>query len=310
MKVLITGGLGFQGWHLTNALVDRGHDVTVLATPSKRSRDRGVVPAVVWGSVTDPVIVRAAFEDQDVVVHMAAMANPEACRERPMDAVAVNAGGTHVVLEALRALGPSTAPRLVHVSSCEVYGAVVGDATQDELAPMLPSTVYAMSKCAADRLVYAYMKTYDLRAVIVRPCNIYGLGQRAGEHGGVIPTMVFRALAGQPLQIRGDGSQCREFMHVSDVTDVYTRLVEVEIRPRFGAVNVSMGDQISVVSIAEAIAARLHARIEFGPSRPGEVSRFSLETSEARAFGLIPLLPKAFQDGLHEYITWAQSQRQ
>lgn len=314
MNVLVTGGLGFQGWHLTTALIGLGHMVTALATPSQRSRDRIMAPAddrlrVVWGSVTDPIMVRAALEDQDVVVHMAAMANPEACMERPQDAMAVNVGGTQMVLDALRALGDRS-PRLVHVSSCEVYGPVIGDVTrayQDELAPMCPPTIYAASKCAADRLVYAYVKTFGLHAMIVRPCNIYGPGQAAGAYGGVIPTMVARGLAGQPLQIRGDGSQSREFMHVRDVTSIYVRLVEGNVRPsRHVAVNVGMGDRRSVKGLADALAWRLDVAIEYVPSRPGEVREFNLDTSEAHAMGLLPASPVELSSGLDEYIAWAR----
>lgn len=312
MNVLVTGGLGFQGQRLTQELLRRSHTVFVVATPSERSRRVAAMfrrpasePYLAWGSVTDPILMRAALEGRDVVVHMAAMANPEACREDPQGAMAVNVGGTQTVLEALRELGDRS-PRLVHVSSCEVYGPAIGIARQDELAPMRPPTVYAVSKCAADRLVYAYMQTYGVRAVIIRPCNIYGPGQKAGIHGGVIPTMVARARAGQPLQIRGDGTQTREFMHVRDVVDVYVNLVEHDVRPRYGAVNVSVNDEVSVQHLADVVAARYGVPVEHVAARPGEVSRFALDTSEARYLGLIPEFPLSFDVGLEGYMAWAE----
>ena len=278
---------------------------------------------VVWGSGTDPHVVRAAVEGQDVVVHMAAKANPEWCMEYPVDAWAINVGGTQTVLEALR---PHPTCRLVHVSSCEVYGAPdpddwrrehcgscdgdggPDDYQQDEASPMRPSTIYAASKCAADRLVYAYIKTYGTRATIVRPCNIYGPGQRAGGHGGVIPTMVARSLAGLPLVVRGDGRQTREFMHVTDVTGVYTRLIEDDVRVPDHVVNVGSGQRISIMEIAMAIQREFGTAIDTAPARPGEVREFRLSSFMAQAHHLMPPRMRPFDRGLDEYIAWARAQ--
>ena len=315
VNVLITGGLGFQGRHLTASLVGRGHTVTIVATPSVRSReaawDGSTTPGssrpgarIVWGSVLNSQVIQAAVEEQDVIVHMAAMTNPEACWERPYDAFAVNVGGTQTILEALR----ETPCRLVHVSSCEVYGAPdLLDPSQDEASPMRPSTVYAASKCAADRLVYAYTQSYDVRATIVRPCNIYGPGQRAGAHGGVIPTMVTRALLKLSLQVRGRGEQRREYMHVTDVTDVYTRLVERDVSVPGGVINVGSGQGVAVIDIARAIQRALGARIDYVTARPGEVREFRLDSSQARRHGLLPSACVPFDRGLDDYIMWART---
>ena len=310
MNVLVTGGLGFQGGHLTRRLLHRGHHVTILNTPSARARlarDRLCAGApfshgildVVWGSVTSPLLVRSCVDQADVVVHLAAVANPEACREDPTHALLVNVRGTQHILDMCR----EYRKRLLHVSTCEVYGAPTSDGLlqHEDSSPLNPAHIYGATKAAADRLAYAYALEFHMSIVIVRPCNVYGPYQQAGEHGAVIPTMTTRALRGETIIVRG--SPVREFVHVDDVTRWYVQLIEHEDA---GAVvlNLGTGERVSIPEIAEIIARETGAPIELAAPRPSEPRAFALDLSRARANGFESSI--SFASGLVGYIEWAR----
>ena len=216
MRVLITGGAGFQGSHLTERLVRDGHAVTVLSTLSDLSQ-RNIAPfandvSLVWGSVTDAEIVDKTVRDQDAVVHMAARVNVDESIDSPIVFLAVNVIGTYNVLEAARKAGT----RVVLASTCEVYGSS-NPSPLTECADLRPHSPYAASKAGADRLCYAYHKTYGMNVTVVRPCNIYGERQKSGRGGAVIPIFVERALAGEPLELYGSGTREQTFTYVKDV---------------------------------------------------------------------------------------------
>lgn len=299
MRVLVTGGAGFQGSHLVANWLAAGHDVTILNTYSEaaeRAAGRFVGDArVVWGSVTDKEIVWKTARQQDVIVHLAARISVDESIADPESILSVNVTGTFNVLEAVR----QTGARLIYASSCEAYGFAKSPVTeQGELRPHSP---YAASKVAADRLCYSYYQTYGVNVTVLRPCNIYGEGQKAERGGAVIPTFVGRALAGQPVIIRGDGSQAREYMHVSDAVAAYdlfldTRGVEGEI------FNIGTGETISIKEIANVVADQLGVSVEFGAARPGEVQGFRMESSKAKRLGFSPKV--GFKEGLSRYIQW------
>jgi dTDP-glucose 4,6-dehydratase len=299
MRVLVTGGAGFQGSHLVARWIQAGHDVTILNTFSEMAElatTRSASDArVIWGSVTDKEIVRKTARNQDVIVHLAARISVDESIADPESILEVNVMGTFNILESVR----ETGARLIYASTCEAYGYAPPPITEhSEFSPHSP---YAASKAAADRLCYAYYKTYGIDVTIVRPCNIYGEGQKADQGGAVIPTMVGRGLAGQPVSIHGDGSQRREYMHVSDLASAYDLLLGST--GLSGEVfNVGSGETISIRHIAEIVADQLGAQIEYHDSRPGEVQGFGLESSKAKKLGFSPKV--RFEEGLPRYIEW------
>jgi dTDP-glucose 4,6-dehydratase len=303
MRILITGGAGFQGSNLADQLVTLGHEVTILNTYSHEAI-RNISPflgkvSVVWGSVTDPEIVEKTVREQQVVVHMAARINVDESIQTPSGFLAVNVIGTHNVLEATRKYGG----RLIYASSCEVYGATSEKAV-GETAELRPHSPYAASKAAADRLCFAYYKTYGLDVTIVRPCNIYGARQKGGKGGAVIPIFVERALARQPLVVYGTGQQRREYMHVNDLVSAY-KLVLEKTNLTGEVINFGTGETPSIKEIAEFLARKLDTPVEHGVARPGEVARFVLDSTKARQLGFVPRVP--FWKGLDEYIEWRAS---
>ena len=303
MKILITGGAGFQGSHLTEQLLRSGHRVTILSTYSGESeRNLSVIAGdvtTVWGSVTDPEIVDKTVRNQDVVFHMAARINVDESIHHPGNYLQTNVTGTFNVLEAVR----KEDVRLIYSSSCEVYGATHGQPVQEnsELNPYSP---YAASKAAADRLCHAYSQTYAVDVTIVRPANIYGPRQKAGKGGAVIPIFMQQALSRRPIVIFGTGEQRREYLHVEDLVSAY-ELVLKNSSPAGEVINFGSGETPSIREIAEFIANELGSTIEFGPARPGEVAGFLLDSTKANSNGFRPKVP--FWAGMKRYIEWAKA---
>ncbi len=303
MRILITGGAGFQGSHITNLLTQAGHRVTILNTPSPEA-ERNIasfakdVP-IVWGSVTDKEIVTKAVRGMDVVLHLAAQINVDESIHAPVTFIEVNTLGTCNVLAAVRNSGC----RLIYASTCEVYG-YSGDAPLKESAELKPYSPYAASKAGAERLCYAYYMTYGVDVTIVRPCNIYGEGQKRGKGGAVISIFANRALKGEPLVVSGNGQQRREYMHVSDLTQAYALILGREDL-KGTSINIGTGETVSIKEIAEAVSAKFDVPIEFQPARLGEVPGFRLDSSFANSLGFTPRVK--FWDGLERYIAWVKA---
>jgi dTDP-glucose 4,6-dehydratase len=305
MKVLVTGGAGFQGSNLCRALLARGDQVTILNTYSERSQqnlERFDLQAatVVWGSITDAEIVAKTVRGHDLVMHLAANIHVDESRDKPGDYYRANVLGTLNVAEACR---EHDAP-LFHVSTCEVYGA--GSSITEDY-PLNPQSPYAASKAGADRLAYAHAVTYGQRVLIVRPSNVYGPGQRYGTRGAVIPIFVKRALAGQPLIIYGDGSQSREFVYVEDLAQGYADLARQLVRNtrRLPCVlNLGSGATVTIRGLAELVieATGSTSTIRHTSPRPGEVDTFRLDSTLARSYGIN--CASSFGGGLVAYADW------
>lgn len=298
MRIMITGGAGFQGSHLAEYWLQAGHDVTLLNTYSREAEQNSATVAkqssVVWGSVTDREIVEKTARGHDVLVHLAARINVDESIDDPMIFLTVNVLGTMNVLEAARKFGT----RVIYASSCEVYGFAEG-AGVTEQAELRPHSPYAASKAGADRLCFAYHKTYGLDVTILRACNIYGERQKSGRGGAVIPIFASQALAGKPLTVFGAGRQRREYMHVSDLVAAYD-LVFRRSDLAGVALNVGTAERPSIKQIAEFISAKTNVPIEYGPPRSGDVLGFMLDSSRARKLGFDPQVK--FWDGLSRYL--------
>ena len=305
MRILVTGGAGFQGSHLAEFWLNSGHQITILSTYSDEALRNidGFADRVrmVWGSVTDPEIVDKTLRDQDVVVHMAARINVDESIGAPRSALDVNVLGTWNVLEAVR----KTTARLILASSCEVYG-TAQPTPADEHSELMPHSPYAASKAAADRLCYAYYMTYGVDVTVLRPCNIYGERQRSGGGGAVIPIFVDNALGDRPLTVFGDGQQRREYMNIDDLVAAYD-LVLSRSDLAGETINFGTGEAVPVREIAECITSKIGGSITYGPGRPGEVHGFQLDTTKARGLGFNPTVE--FCDGLARYIQWRKHDR-
>lgn len=276
-EVLVTGGAGFIGSHIADALV-ADNEVRVLDDLSTGSREW--VPdgaELVVGDVCDGEVVERAMAGVDVVFHEAANVSVERSVEAPVDSHAVNVDATVGVLERARQVDA----RVVLASSAAVYGhpESVPVAERD---PTLPVSPYGLEKRSIDRYAELYADLYGLEAVPLRYFNAYGPRQH-GPYSGVISAFLDQARAGEPLTVHGDGLQTRDFVHVRDVVQANLRAATT------GAVgepiNVGTGESMTILELARTIADLVPGehRIVHDEPREGDVRYSEADISTARA---------------------------
>lgn len=303
MRILITGGFGFQGKHLARRLLASGHQVVLLVSPRLTEEEIsktdlfGLVE-IIQGDILNTGIVDQLIEKVDVVYHLAGKVNPRESIIDPRTYFRINVDGTLVVLEAVR----KNNKRLLYVSSCAVYGdgsyLESGESFNEE-SPLLPIDPYGASKVAADRLCYAYYRSYGLDITIIRPFTSYGPGQPAGVYGGLIPAVTHRAIQGEPLIVYGDGSAIRDFIYIDDLIDAYELLL---ISPgTTGQVfNVASGRETKVVDVVEYIAKRFGASIEYKHANQAEVKRYAANIEKITNLGFSP--KTKLEEGISRYL--------
>ncbi len=252
MKVLVTGGAGFLGSHLTSRLLSEGADVTVLddfSSPSPLAE--GLTARIIEGSVVDPPDLDGPY---DLVAHLASPASPPRYLLDPVGTLRTGAEGTRQILDRVQTWGS----HLLYTSTSEVYG-------DPEVHPQ-PETYrgavdtgseracYDESKRYAESLIHAYRRSGRIRAAsIVRLFNTYGPGMDPRD-GRVVTAFLTCALAGEPLPIFGDGTQTRSFCYVDDLLD---GLLEVIERRVSGPINLGSDAEITMLELAEAVEALL-----------------------------------------------------
>ena len=260
MRALITGGAGFIGSHLSGALLDAGHQVLVLDNLSTGSIDniahlkgRPGFEYVIDTVENEPLLAEL-IDRADVVFHFAAAVGVKLIVEQPVHTIETNVHGTEVVLK-----HANKKKKLVVVASTsEVYGKSV-DVPFSETSDLVmgPTTkhrwAYACSKAIDEFLALAYWKERKLPVIIVRFFNTVGPRQ-TGQYGMVIPNFVRQALAGEPITVFGDGTQCRSFTHVSDVVRALVALVQ-EPKAIGEVINIGNVEEVSIYGLAEKIKA-------------------------------------------------------
>jgi UDP-glucose 4-epimerase len=277
MRALVTGGAGFIGSNLVDALLDAGRAVTVLDDLSTGSAgnlagaiNRGAT--FVHGSVTDPEAVAKAMRPApDTVFHLAAQIDVRRSVADPARDAAVNLIGTIAVLERARVAGVR---RIVLAST---GGAIYGDADAiptPETAEPRPLSPYAASKQAAEGYCELYSRLYGIEAFALRLANVYGPRQDARGEAGVIA--LFCAVADGMATIYGDGGQTRDFVYVGDVVEAF---LAAGASAEQGICNIATGAETSVLELA----AELELEPRFAPERAGEVRRSCLDPARAQA---------------------------
>lgn len=269
---LVTGGAGFIGSHIAAALAARGDDVRVFDNFStgKHSNLAQVPQAeIVEGDLRDRAAVARAVNGMNYVLHLAAMVSVPQSMSDPVNTDAVNVTGTLHVLEAARQAGVR---RVVLASSCAVYGDN-DELPLKEISQTRPLSPYAASKLTGEILCQTYYRAYGLPTVCLRYFNIYGPRQDPNsEYAAVIPKFAQRLKAGQSPTVFGDGTQTRDFVHVSDV--VRANLLACERDGAIGQVlNVASGRGTSLLDLISTLNDLLGASIgpEFAPARSGDI---------------------------------------
>jgi UDP-glucose 4-epimerase len=291
MRAVVTGGAGFIGSHLADALVARGDHVTVVDDLSTGRREH--VPAaaeLVVHDIREPLTV-----DADVVFHLAAQADVGTSVERPLFDAEVNVLGTLRVLEAARAAGAAV---VFSSTGGAIYGDVDAPAAED--APLRPVSPYGMAKLAAEGYVDGWRRLHGLRTVVLRFANVYGPRQSASLEGGVIAIFLERLAAGEETTVFGDGEQTRDFVHVDDVV---AGLLAAAGHPG-GTFNIGTGVETTVNRLHELCREACGRDVppSHGPPRLGDARRSALDVSRVAAeLGWRAELPLA--EGLRR--TWA-----
>jgi UDP-glucose 4-epimerase len=287
MRTLVTGGAGFIGSNLVDALLARGDAVTVVDDLSTGRREN-LDAALEAGAELVELDVRegaelaelAAAERPELVFHLAAQIDVRRSLADPAFDAAVNVGGTANALEAARGAG---APRVVFAST---GGAIYGEGEGKELplgegAPIEPFSAYGQSKYAAEGYLALYERLYGLSGVSLRLGNVYGPRQDPLGEAGVIAIFCGRLQAGERPTVYGDGRQTRDYIYVGDV--VAAMLAAAEARAS-GAINVGTGVETDVLELVARLGGLAGAEAfdpEFAPPRPGEVQRISIDPARA-----------------------------
>ncbi len=302
-RILVTGGAGFIGSHLVDALLARGDRVTVLdrlsAGGSLANLEHvGAGPDLtfVHGDVRDASVVERLVGEAEVVVHAAAETHVDRSIDEPTAFLTTNVLGTQSVLDAVRRHGT----RMLMISTDEVYGA--GDpagGSFDEESPLRPRSPYAASKASADLLCAASVSTYGLPVVVVRGTNAFG--PRQIER--VVPTFAVNALRGEPVPVYDQGEQRRELLYVEDwVAGALTALDRGEPGMVY---NLGEGHELANLELARRICELAGAPadlIALVADRPGHDFRYGLRSDRLLALGWRPAW--TFDDALAHTVAW------
>jgi UDP-glucose 4-epimerase len=260
--ILITGGAGFIGSHLSDALLAQGYAVRILddlstGKPGNLQMDNPRLE-LIEGDVADGELVKRAAAGCQAVVHLAAVASVQASVDDPVKTHQSNFIGTLNVCEA---------------SSAAVYGNNGEGLAIEEDAPKAPLTPYAVDKLASEQYLDFYRRQHGLEPVVFRFFNIFGPRQDpSSPYSGVISIFCERALSGQPITLFGDGEQTRDFLYIGDLVAVMVQalaLPEVEE----GAINIGLNQATSLNQLLAALKSVLGdlPAISYGPARSGDI---------------------------------------
>jgi UDP-glucose 4-epimerase len=283
MRCLVTGGAGFIGSNLADALLARGDEVTIVDDLSTGRREN-LEPALTAGADLAEIDVRdgavllelARASQPETVFHLAAQIDVRKSIADPAFDASINVGGTAQVLEAARAVG---SPRVVFISTGgAIYGEGEGqDLPLDESAPIAPLSAYGQSKFAAEGYLALYERLHGLPGVSLRLGNVYGPRQDPLGEAGVIAIFCGLLDAGGRPTVYGDGTQTRDYIYVGDVVAAALAAAESEAS---GAINIGTGIETDVLELAARLgelAGRDDFEPEFAPPRTGEVQRIALD---------------------------------
>ena len=284
MRAVVTGGAGFIGSNLVDALVQRGDEVVVVDDLSSGKREHvNAAATFVEGDIRNGIDAAGA----DVVFHLAAQADVQTSMRRPGHDAEVNVVGTVQVLEAARAAGAQV---VFSSTGGAIYGECDGPAQED--SPLKPVSPYGIAKLCAEEYLRGWNRIHGSGHVVLRFANVYGPRQDSSLEGGVVAIFLERIARGEETLIFGDGLQTRDFVYVGDVVGA---LLAAAGRDG-GTFNIGTGQETTVLELhrlcAEVAGSKAEPRFE--PARLGDARRSVLDVSRAAAeLGWRPATPLA-----------------
>ncbi len=304
MRVLVTGGAGFIGSHVTDALLARGDEVAVLDDLSSGRAGR-LDPQVALHklSITDAAALTAAVTAfrPELICHLAAQIDVRASVDAPAADAQVNVLGTVNLLEAARVAGARV---LFASSGGALYGRDAPIPSLEDVLP-LPESPYGIAKYCAEQYIGLYNRLHGTRHAMLRLANVYGPRQDPAGDAGVITIFCASALAGEPPTIYGDGTQTRDYVYVGDAVQAFLTAGDND-RP--GTWNIGAGDEVSVLDLVDIIGGvagrEVHPR--FAAPRPGELQRSAVAPDRAASeLGWRSATPLA--EGVRRVYRWIEA---
>jgi len=309
-RVLVTGGAGFIGSHLVDALLKEGLEVTIID-----NLDTGTLDNIahhkdreefhfIKGDIRNYNLVKETTEDVDAVFHEAALVSVALSVEKPTLTNDVNVTGT---LNLLKASLDLDVKRFIYASSAAVYGDTIPIRKSESMSPR-PASPYGVSKLAAENYAKLFHELYGLETISLRYFNVYGPRQSFDIHsgyGGVIAIFINRLLKNRSLIIYGDGKQTRDFVYVDDVVDA--NILALNTKKGIGeAFNIGTGTQVSVNQVASTLKTALDRKElenSHGDPRSADIQHGYADISKAKK--ILGYNPKfSIQEGLTELVKW------
>ncbi|UCG77526.1 MAG: GDP-mannose 4,6-dehydratase [Nitrospirota bacterium] len=316
MTILVTGGAGFIGSTFVNYMYEKNPDLKLIVLDAltyagdienieKKVRDSDRFEFW-YGDINNLDLVSDLVSRSDVVVHFAAETHVARSLYSEREFFVTDVLGTQSVANAVLKYSDRI-DRFIHISTSEVYGTAEYE-PMDELHPLNPTSPYAAAKAGADRLVYSYLTSYDIPAVIIRPFNNYGPRQHLEK---VIPRFITSCILGEPLIIHGDGLAARDWVFSEDTARAVECAIKAPLDKVFGEVfNVGTGRPISIIELAKKISSEfgIEERFDYIRERDGQVAMHISSVDKTRdELGFEA--DTTFDDGLQRAIEWYKENR-
>lgn len=282
MNILVTGGAGFIGKYVVKFLIDKGNSVTIFDNFSNSTKEgikflRDMNAKVIEGDITNIQDLENAINGKDTVIHLAAKISVSDSIINPSKTFRVNVDGTDNVLNACE---KNNVKKIIISSSAAVYGESSSNVRLTEKSPLNPISPYGESKVRMEQNVEKFVVGKNMKYVILRFFNIYGIGQSL-EYAGVITKFLKKIIEEKPLQIFGEGLQTRDFVAIHDVVNaVYNALTYEEN----GIFNIASGKTITIKKLAEQMISLSNKRsdIQFLNEKPGDIKYSQADISNAK----------------------------
>ncbi|MCG8544525.1 MAG: GDP-mannose 4,6-dehydratase [Alphaproteobacteria bacterium] len=311
-RTVVTGGAGFIGSHLVDALLAAGCDRVAVVDNLFLGKRDNIDQATQHGErfhlyredAGERTAMEAVIEAEkpDIVFNLATKALLYSFFN-PAGACSLNLDIALILADLLRR---GTYGRLVHVSTSEVYGSAVRTPMNED-HPMLAETTYAAGKAAADLALASYVHQFDIDVTTIRPFNNYGPRQNDGALAAIVPITIKRILSGEKPVIEGDGLQTRDFVYVADTIDGLLRIAGSDAA-RGEVYNLASGRETTIKSIVDGICDALgySGEIDWRPARTADVRRHLAGVDKARAL-IGEVAPTKLEDGLLKTVEWYRS---